>query len=148
MLLAMAVSGTVPSSQPSRLQPTTVAQWVRRVTAVLAIIAGTWFFMKFGTKWVPASMNTNIEIPAGSWVIMDRWSSGIRVGSDVFIETPHGEILTRVTKISDTEVFITNPNPNSSWRDSESFGALPRENVIATVLVAFAPEGAAQANDK
>lgn len=137
----MAVSGTVPSAKPERLQPTQVARWVRRATLVFAIVAGLWFALKFSTRWVPASMNTVPSIPAGSWVITDRWASGLRVGSDVFVTTPFGEMLSRVTKLSDDELEVVHPNPQSSWPDSLDFGALPRSNVQSTIVVVFAPEG-------
>lgn len=136
----MAVSGTVPSSQPKRVQPTDIARWVRRVTLVLAVVAGTWFFLQFGTRWVPAGMYTVPEIPPGSWVIMDRWCSGLRVGSDVFIETPDGEVLSRVSELRDGKVFIKHPTPGSSIGDSTKFGGLPRNNVKAVIMVVFQPE--------
>ena len=140
MLASMAVSGTVPSSKPTSLQPTTVAMWVRRLTLVFGVIAGSWFFLKFGTQWVPADMNTVPEIPAGSWVVIDRWSSGLRVGSDVFVETPNGELLSRVSELRQNEVVVRNPNQNSVHADSAQFGALPRKKVTATVVVVFAPD--------
>ena len=140
MLAYMAVSGTVPSSKPSRLQPTTVAMWVRQLTLVFGVIAGSWFFLKFGTQWVPAGMNTVPEIPAGSWVIIDRWSSGLRVGSDVFVDTPNGELLSRISELRQNEVVLRNPNQHSGHADSADFGALPRNKVTATVVVVFAPD--------
>ena len=140
MLQAMAVSGTVPSSKPTRLQATTVAKWVRRGTLVLGVVAGLWFFLKFSTRWVPAGMNTVPEIPAGSWVIVDRWASGLRVGSDVFIDTPHGELLSRVTELREDEVVITHPAEYAGYGDSEQFGPLPRAHVRSTVVVVFAPD--------
>ncbi|MFT4841974.1 MAG: hypothetical protein ACI8UD_000221 [Planctomycetota bacterium] len=141
MLQAMAVSGTVAASKPTPLQPTTVAKWVRRSTLVFAVVCGLWFFLKFGTQWVPAGMNTVTEIPAGSWVVVDRWASGLRVGSDVFIDTPHGELLSRVTELRDDEVVISHPAKHSGYGDSALFGALPRANVRSTIVVVFAPDG-------
>ena len=137
----MAVSGTVPSPKPQRLQPTTIAKWVRRATFVFGVVAGTWFFLKFGTQWVPAGMNTIPDIPAGSWVIVDRWVSGLRVGSDVFIDTPQGELLSRVTELRGDQVIIAHPYQYSGYGDSAQFGALPRGNVRATVVVVFRPDG-------
>ena len=141
MLPTMAVSGTVPSSKPPGLQPTTIARWVRRATLVFAVIAGSWFFLKFGTRWVPAGINTVPEIPAGSWVVVDRWASGLRVGSDVFIDTPEGELLSRVSELRDNEVVITHPTRHSGYGDSSEFGALTRNQVRATVVVVFPPDG-------
>ncbi|MFT4513579.1 MAG: hypothetical protein ACI89X_002824 [Planctomycetota bacterium] len=140
MLQVMAVSGTVPASKPTRLQPTTVAKWLRRITIVFAVVCGLWFFLKFGTQWVPAGMDTVPDIPAGSWVVVDRWASGLRVGSDVFIDTPHGELLSRVTELRDDEVMITHPAVRSGYGDSALFGPLPRANVRSTVVVVFAPD--------
>ena len=144
----MAVSGTIPSRRTPRPQATQIARWVRRITLVVTVAAGAWFFLKFGTRWVPAGMNTMPDIPAGSWVIVDRWASGLRVGSDVFIETPRGEILSRVTGLTETEVVIENLNRNSSWIDSATFGPLPRANVAATIVVTFAPQSAGGADAK
>lgn len=137
----MAVSGTVPSSKPTGFQPTQLAKYVRRGTLLLAVVSGLWFFLKFGTQWVPASMNTVPEIPPGSWVVVDRWASGLRVGSDVFIETPHGELLSRVSALREDEVEITHPGEGASYGDSSVFGPLPRKNVRSTVVVVFAPDG-------
>ena len=137
----MAVSGTVPAPTPKSLPLTTVAKWVRRITLVVTASAGLWFALKFGTKWVPAGMNTVPEIPAGSWVIIDRWASGLRVGSDVFIDTPHGELLSRVTELNEHEVVITHPAEYSGYGDSAIFGPLPRQNVRATIVVTFPPDG-------
>lgn len=136
----MAVSGTVPSSQPTRLQPTDIARWARRATIVFAVVAGTWFFLQFGTRWVPRGMYTVPEIPPGSWIIMDRWCSGLRVGSDVFIDTPDGEVLSRVSELRDDLVFIRHPSPGTGIGDSTKFGGLPRESVQAVVVVVFPPE--------
>ena len=137
----MAVPGTVKSCKPERLQPTTIAMWVRRATLVFGVVAGSWFFLKFGTRWVPAGMNTVPNIPAGSWVVVDRWASGLRVGSDVFIDTPHGELLSRVSALTDDEVRISHPYLHSGYGDSAQFGALPRSHVRATVVVVFTPDG-------
>ena len=136
----MAVSGTVPSSQPKRLAPTDIARWIRRVTLVLGVTAITWFFLQFGTRWVPKGMYTVPDMPPGSWLILDRWCTGLRVGSDVFVETPDGEVLSRVSDLTDDEVFITHPSPGSSIGDSSKFGGLPRKNVRAVVVVVFPPE--------
>lgn len=140
MLQPMAVSGTVAASTPSPLQLTTVAKWVRRVTLVVTVCVGLWFALKFGTRWVPVGMNTVPEIPAGSWVIVDRWASGLRVGSDVFIDTPHGELLSRITELHEHEVIIAHPAEYSGYGDSAKFGPLPRENVRSTIVVVFSPD--------
>lgn len=136
----MAVSGTVPSSKPDRVMPTDVARWVRRGTLVLGVIALTWFFLQFSTRWVPLGMYTIPHIPPGSWVILDRWCTGLRVGSDIFVETPDGEVMSRVREIRDDQVFVEHPNPGSGIPDSAEFGGLPRANVKAVIVVVFPPE--------
>ena len=136
----MAVSGTVSSSRAPRVQPTDIARWLRRVTLVLFVVAVTWFLVRFGTRWVPAGMFTVPEIPPGSWVITDRWCSGLRVGSDVFVETPDGEVMSRVSELRDDLVFINHPSPVTGIGDSGKFGGLPRAKVKAVIVVVFAPE--------
>lgn len=135
----MAVSGTVPSSKPTGISPTDVARWIRRCTLVLGVVAVTWFFLQFGTRWVPKGMYTNPDMPPGSWVITDRWCTGLRIGSDVFVQTPDGEVLSRVSDLTDEKVFITHPRPGSSIGDSSKHGGLPRENVLGVVVVVFPP---------
>ena len=122
-----------------RLQPIRWARWVRRATMLLGIACVVWFFVKFDTRWVPAGMNTVPSIPAGSWLVLDSWSSGLRVGSDVLIDTPHGELLSRVVDLTDDTVSIQHPNELSGWVDSLVFGALPRDAVRGVVVVAFGP---------
>ena len=134
-----------PASDPVQLsrngRAQRVARWLR-VSLVVALIAlSVWFLSKFGTRWVPAGMVTMPSVPPGSWCIVDRWSSGLRVGSDVFIETPLGEVVSRVVELDAEQVVIEHPNPRSGWLDSRDFGALPRANVRATIVVTFAPEG-------
>jgi hypothetical protein len=140
----MAVSGTVPARGRPPVDVMHTAKWLRRATAVLAVVAFTWFLLKFGTAWVPAGMNTVPDVPPGSWCIVDRWAGGLRVGSDVFVDTPAGPMLSRVAAI-DTEagtVTVLHPNPDASWPDSRSFGPLPRRAVTSTVMVVFPGDGA------
>ncbi|HEB52865.1 MAG TPA: hypothetical protein ENI87_06395 [bacterium] len=106
----------------------------------LAVLSCGWFVLMFDTRWVPAGMGTIPEIPPGSWVIVDRWASGLRVGSDVFVATPHGVLLSRVSRLTADEVEITHPNRRSGWVDSAVFGPLPRANVQATVVAVFRPD--------
>ena len=136
----MAVSGTVPSSQSKRLLPTDVARWVRRATLLLGVVAITWFSLQFTTKWVPVGMHTVPTIPPGSWLILDRWCSGLRVGSDVFIDTPDGEGMSRVSDLREDEVFSKHPSPTAGIGDSTKFGGLPRANVKAVIMVVFPPD--------
>ena len=72
-------------------------------------------------------------------MVLDSWLSGMRVGSDVMVETPHGLLVSRVSGIEGDEVTITHPNPDATWGDSRTFGALPIEQVQGTILVVFAP---------
>ncbi|MGC6486611.1 MAG: hypothetical protein ACON4Z_03125 [Planctomycetota bacterium] len=124
------------------LLPQRLARWARRATLVLGLGGVVVALLKLDTCWVAPGMNTVEEIPAGSWLLLDRWCSGLRVGSDVVVATPHGELVSRVSAVSDGVVSIRHPNPDATWGDSRLFGPLPREQVRGTVLVAFAPGGA------
>lgn len=141
----MAVSGTVPAAAPRRVDPLRLARLVRRVSLVGGVVLGTWFLLQFGSRWVPAGMDTVPSIPPGSWCIVDRWAVGLAVGSDVFVATPRGELLSRVASLNGDQVVVENPNPGSRWPDRRTFGPLPRRAVRATVLVVFrldeAPSG-------
>ena len=83
----MAVSGTVPARERREVDALVAARWLRRGTVVLAVVAFTWFLLKFGTAWVPANMDTVPGVPPGAWCIVDRWAGGLRVGrSRVLLE--------------------------------------------------------------
>lgn len=139
MLSRMAVSGTVPARTRPPFDPQSLARRLRRGTALLAVVAFAWFLLKFGTAWVPANMDTVPSVPPGSWCIVDRWSSGLRVGSDVFVDTPEGRLLSRVAALDAETVTVLHPNGNSAWPDSKHFGLLPRSAVVSTVMVVFLP---------
>ena len=127
---------------PSRVRdllPQRLTRLVRRATLAVGLAAVLGALVKFDTCWVAPGMNTVEEIPAGSWLLLDRWSSGLRVGSDVVVETPHGELLSRVSALQGETVSILHPNPTATWGDSRLFGPLPLADVRGTVLVAFAP---------
>lgn len=134
---AMAVSGTVPARARPALDPLRVARALRRATMLLGIGAGTWFFVRFGSAWVPPGMDTVPGAPPGSWCIVDRFAGGLRVGSDVFVDSPAGRLLSRVSSLDGELVRVQHPNDASSWPDSRSFGPLRRDQVAATVLVVF-----------
>jgi hypothetical protein len=136
----MAVSGTVTSQPSRRVDPLRLARFVRRATFVGAALAGTWFFLQFGSRWVPEGMDTVPSIPPGSWCVVDRWSMGLRVGSDVFVRTPAGELLSRVAAIDARGIELEHPNPASVHPDSADFGPIARDSVLATVVVVFPPE--------
>lgn len=131
-----------PARRTKDLLPQRLARVARRLTLGMALVAFAVFLFKFDTRWVPPGMNTVDGIPGGSWVVLDSWLSGLRVGSDVMIETPHGLLVSRVSAIDGDEVTITHPNPDATWGDSRTFGALPIEQVQGTVLVVFAPSTA------
>jgi len=131
---------TVPSRHAAPFRPLRYARWLRRVVLLTAVLMLAWFFLKFTTRWVPIGMNTVPTMPAGSWLLCDRWSSGLRVGSTVFVDAPFGELLTRVSKMTDEQVWVQNPNDEAAYPDSDEFGPLPIEAVRATVVVTFAPE--------
>lgn len=137
----MAVSGTVPARAQASFDPTSTARRLRRWSAVLAAAAFTWFLLKFGTAWVPTNMDTVPDVPAGSWCIVDRWSSGLRVGSDVFVDTPEGVLLSRVATLDADTLTVLHPNGSSRWPDSKHFGVLPRRAVQSTVMVVFRSAG-------
>ena len=135
--------GVQPCRSPVRqLLPHRLARIARRATAVFALGSLILFLIKYETRWVPLGMNTVEAVPGGSWVVVDRWCSGMRVGSDVFVETPHGELVSRVEALAADSVRVRNPSPASSWGDSRDFGPLPIEDVVGTIVVVLAPDGA------
>lgn len=139
--VGMALSGTVPSRSPAPLlQPTRYAKWVRRFGLVTSILVFTWFLLQFGTRWVPAGMNTLQAVPGGSWCIVDRWSIGLRVGSQVFVDAPVGVLLSTVKELGHDTVTIEHDVEATVWPDSRSFGPLPLSKVLATVIVVFPPD--------
>jgi type IV secretory pathway protease TraF len=119
--------------------PLRIARLARRATVLIGAVAVGWFLWKFDTRWVPPGMNTNPDVPAGSWVLLDRYATGLRVGSDVFVETPHGELVSRVTALDPQTVTIRHPDPRATWGDSELFGPLDRSQVLGTIVVTLAP---------
>lgn len=137
----MAVSGTVASARPQGVDVLRLAKQLRKWASLLAVAVFAWFLMQFGTAWVPAGMATVPGIPPGAWCIVDRWSIGVRVGSDVFVDTPDGRVLSRVVALDDRELRVEHPNPFTGYRDSRQFGALPRAALASTVMVVFQPEG-------
>jgi type IV secretory pathway protease TraF len=138
----MAVSGTVRARTTPAVDPVRAAKVLRRVTVAIAAVLFTWFALQFGSAWVPANMDTVPAVPAGSWCIVDRWATRLRVGNDVFVDTPAGPMLSRVAALDADTVTVLHPNADSRWPDSRSFGPLPRRAVTSTVLVVFPPDGA------
>jgi len=116
-----------------------LARAVRRLTVILGLAALAWFLLKYETRWVPSGMNTIEAVPGGSWVILDSWCTGLEVGSDVFVHTPHGALVSRVSEVLDGAVVISHPNLEATWGDSAVFGPIPIDQVVGTIVAAFAP---------
>lgn len=135
----MAVSGTVPARRPNGADPMRYARWVRRSTFVAAVVTFGWFFLRFGTEWVPVGMDTVPGLAPNSWCVVDRWSRGLRVGSDVFYEGPLGLMLGRVSALDSATFAVQNVDPRSRVPDSATFGSLPRTALRGTVVVALPP---------
>jgi hypothetical protein len=131
----MAVSGTVPAKNKPGFDANRIAKGVRRFTFVAALLGFTWFLLRFGTRWVPAGMDTLPDMPPGSWCLVDRWAKGLRVGSEVFVTTPAGPLLSRVTELSDAGLRIAHDHRRSAQPEGASFGLLPRSAVEGTVMV-------------
>ncbi len=140
MLRGMSEASEAPPRTPAEpVTPQRVARWARRFTVVIGVVGLAWFLLKFESRWVPPGRNTNPDIPPGSWVLLDRYASGLQVGSDVLIDTPHGELISRVSALDAATVTIRHPDPLSTWGDSQLFGALPREQIVGTVVVTLPP---------
>lgn len=135
----MAVSGTVPARTRPRVDPSSLARWVRRLTLVLAVGLGVWCYAAFGTEWVPPGMHTVPSIAPGSLCLVDRRASAVQVGRDVFVRAQGVRLLTRVQAIDGDSVLVANPDPMAPYPDSRAFGALPRSQVLGAVMVVFAP---------
>ena len=124
---------------PADLLPHRLARVAKRVTIVIGVLALAVFVLKFDTRWVPSGMDTVDAVPGGSWVILDSWRSGMRVGSNVLIETPQGLLVSQISGIDGDSVTTQHPNADSVYADSRRFGAIPIEQVQGTILVAFPP---------
>lgn len=95
----MAVSGTVPSARKVGFDPQPPARWLKRATAVLAVVGGVVFFSWFGTQRVPPGMDTVPTIPPGSLCIIDRRQGTAQIGYHVFVDVPGGgTLLSQVTQ--------------------------------------------------
>jgi hypothetical protein len=134
----MAVSGTVPPARPARIDLLAQANRMRRANTLLTAIVAVWLLAQFATLTVPAGMATVPEAPPGAWLLVDRWCVGARVGCNVFVDTPDGRMLSRITAMDADTVRIEHPAPGSGLRDSRDFGPLPRSALASTVLVVFA----------
>lgn len=135
----MAVSGTVQGNFPKHHDPLHWAKWVRRGTLVVGLTVMTWFFLRFGTEWVPRGMDTVPDAPPGAWCVVDRWSRGLRIGSIVFVDTPAGRMVSRVATLDADTVTLLHPNGASPIPDARTFGTVPRSQVISTVVIALPP---------
>ena len=144
----MAVSGTVPARGRESLAAPVIARRLRRVTAAVGLLAAAFLLLRFGSTWVPAGMDTEPGAPPGSWCLVDRWSRGLRVGSDVFVATPHGVVLSRVAAVDADTVTVLHPNSGSAWPDSRQFGPVSRDHVVSTVMVVFPPKPEEQARGR
>ena len=115
-----------------------LARRIRRWTLVLGIAALVAGYFLFGARWVPADMDTVPAIPPGSFCIVDKRTSAVRVGSHVFVEVPgSGVVLSRVATRTSESLTVRHPNPASRWPDSRTIGSLPLAAVRGTVLGAF-----------
>ena len=128
--------------------PVRWARRVRRATGVFALLAAVWMVLQYDSRWVPRRMGTVPDMPPGTWQVVDTWASDIVVGNHVWIDTPHGELLSRVSAVGPDEALglgpdelrIEHPNQVSGWGDSQLFGALPKSAVNGVVVAAFAPD--------
>lgn len=135
----MAVSGTVPARRTVGIDPMRYVKGIRRFTVLAAVLTFAWFFLRFGTQWVPRGMDTVPELPPESWCIVDRWASGLAVGSVVFYEGPLGLMVGRVSEVDGESFAVQNDNTMSRVPDSSSFGKLPRTALRGIVVGALQP---------
>lgn len=135
MLRRMAVSGTVPRKSRPSSNAARVIRVARRLTFAATAVIAVLFVMRFRTRWVPAGMDTTSHMPPGSWCLIDRWASGMQVGSDVFVETPEGVLLSRVRSLDATTLRVEHEDARSRLPDSRKFGPLPRSAVVGKVMV-------------
>jgi hypothetical protein len=135
----MAVSGTVPSKRPLPSDPLQWARKVRRATVLVGITVLAWLFLRFTTAWVPSGMNAVPSLPPDAWCVLDKWTVGLRVGSDVFYEGPFGTMVGRVSALDANTFEVKNLDPACLMPDSATFGALPRTALLGTVVTALLP---------
>lgn len=136
----MAVSGTVPSKRPLPSDPMQWARKVRRATVLVGIAVLAWLFLRFTTAWVPSGMNAVPSLPPRAWCVIDKWTVGLRIGSDVFYEGPFGTMVGRVSALDANTFEVKNLDPACQVPDSASFGALPRTALLGTVVTALLPD--------
>ncbi len=105
--------------------PVRWARWLRRVTLVLAIAAGVLFFSRYGSERAPADSGL-ASVPPGALCIVDRWTSGVMPGQNVFVLVPgRGTTVDTVTAVDGDTVTLG------------AAGPLPRRQLRSTILVVF-----------
>lgn len=118
--------------------PPRVVRIVRATLLVAIAVTAFLLVQRFRVWQVPAGMDTDPALPAGAYCLVDRAAKGLRVGSSVFVASPHGEVVSKVATLDGDVLTVRNPNAQSRLPDSASFGALPRSAVLGVVLSVFA----------
>ncbi|MCA8976759.1 MAG: S24/S26 family peptidase [Planctomycetes bacterium] len=133
----MATATTKPA-EVRALSRERLAKRLRRITLVVGVSLGIWAYLCWGARWVPIGMDTVPAIPPGSFCVVDKRASTVKIGSHVFIELPGvGVVLSRVTARNGDRIRIEHPNVDSSYPDSRTLGEVPVSAVTGTVLGAF-----------
>lgn len=132
------MAATLLTPAGKRVDPLAIARRVRQVTLLLAVGAGIWIFTCFGTRWVPPGMDAVLDAPPGSYCILDKRASSVKVGSNVFVDVPGvGVVLSRIDTMDELSITLHNPNPLSQMPDSRALGPVPRRCVLGVVLGVF-----------
>ncbi|MCR9247029.1 MAG: hypothetical protein NXI31_18505 [bacterium] len=135
------MASALESAHERAMQRPKLARRIRRWTLLFGIVAIAWSWLWFGARWVPAGMDTVPDVPPGSFCVIDKRNSTVKVGSHVFVKIPSGEVvLSRVVNRTDDHITIEHPNLTSTWPDSRSFGELPVAAVEGTILAPFKPK--------
>lgn len=114
---------------------------LRIVRATLFAAVGVVAYLlvtRFRVWQVPSGMDTDPAVPPGAYVLVDREAQGLRVGSRVFVQTKHGELVSQVATWDGATLTVKHANGASTLPDSATFGPLPRDAVQGLVLTVFA----------
>ena len=126
----MATATTKPA-EVRALSRERLAKRLRRITLVVGVSLGIWAYLCWGARWVPIGMDTVPAIPPGSFCVVDKRASTVKIGSHVFIELPGvGVVLSRVTARNGDRIRI-----ESAHGEIETEAKLTDEVVAGTIAV-------------
>lgn len=123
-------------------RPERAARWLRKLSLPLFALGVLALFWVLELTRIPAGMDSMVDIPPGSTVLLDRRAGSVRAGMAVMVDLPQGgTLLTRLVRCEpDGGLWVENDHRASALPDSRSFGALPAACLRGSVLVVFPPD--------